>query len=233
MDSTATGNVQETKLFAPELAVSQFHDALGYYPGFYWNDDGYLYWWNVEASAVVPAKDSYSTRITWLDKTPVTDFFGIDVGGTVLGSGNPGDDGVQYGVNIAVTEKAADGSWGKLAVWNAKKLLSLSMKVSKTKIAAGQTLTYQLTVRNLGPARQPFSLRDVLPKNTTFVSGKYYDLTTKSIKWSGTVDPNRPKTIEFTVKVNAGTPKNTVLTNTATLTDDIYQSTATVKSTVK
>ena len=151
----------------------------------------------------------------------------------MLGSGNPGDDGVQYGVNIALLDKASDGSWGKIAVWNAKKLVSLSMKVSKTRIAAGQTLTYQLTVRNLGPARQPFSVSDVLPKNTTFVSGKYYNPATKSIEWSGTVDPNKPKTIEFTVKVNAGTPKNTVITNTATLTDDIYQSTATVKSTVK
>ena len=37
VDSTATGNILETKFFAPEPAVSQFHDALGYYPGFYWN----------------------------------------------------------------------------------------------------------------------------------------------------------------------------------------------------
>ena len=42
---------------------------------------------------------------------------------TTLGSGDPRDSGVQYGVNIAVLQKARNGSWGKLAVWNAKTLV--------------------------------------------------------------------------------------------------------------
>ena len=49
-------------------------------------------------------------------------------------------------------DKANDGSWGKIAVWNATKLVSLNMKANKARVSAGQTLTYQLTVRNLGPA---------------------------------------------------------------------------------
>ena len=32
-DSTTTGNIVETKTFAPLPPVSQFHDSLGYYPG--------------------------------------------------------------------------------------------------------------------------------------------------------------------------------------------------------
>ena len=47
-------------------AVSQFHDLLGYYPGLYYAPDydpANLYFWNVEASAVVPAKGNYSTKI--------------------------------------------------------------------------------------------------------------------------------------------------------------------------
>jgi immune inhibitor A len=100
--------------------VSQFHDSLGYYPGLrYRPADGKLYWWDAAASLVVPAKDDYTTRITLGDKTPATDLYGINpYGDTVLGTGNPGDAGVHYGLKIAVLDKATDGSWGKISVWN-------------------------------------------------------------------------------------------------------------------
>lgn len=109
----------ETKTFPPLPAVSQFHDSLGYYPGLWYNlaNDG-LYFWQAEASAVVPAKDNYTTKITWLDKTPATDLYGADIGITVLGTGNPGDSGVQYGLHLAVLAQSKDGTWGMIQVWN-------------------------------------------------------------------------------------------------------------------
>ncbi len=137
--SDAAGNILETKTFTPLPAVSQFHDSLGYYPGLRYRpaNDG-LYFWDAPASLVVPAKGNYTTKITWGDKTPATDLYGIDLGDTILGSGNPGDDGVQYGLNIAVLDKAKDGSWGKIAVWNATSLVGLEMKVDPAKAIPGQ-----------------------------------------------------------------------------------------------
>jgi immune inhibitor A len=110
----------ETKTFPPLPAVSQFHDSLGYYPGLWYRPStGGLYFWQAEASAVVPAKDNYTTKITWLDGTPATDLYGTDLGVTVLGTGNPGDSGVQYGLHLAVLAQSKDGTWGMIQVWNA------------------------------------------------------------------------------------------------------------------
>jgi immune inhibitor A len=232
--SNAAGDILETKTFTPLPAVSQFHDSLGYYPGLrYRPSTGGLYFWDAPASAVVPAMNAYTTKITWGDKTPLTDFYGYDMGDTVLGSGDPRDDGVQYGINIAVLDKAKDGSWGKIAVWNATSLASLDMKVNLAKAFPGQVLTYQLKVRNLGPAPQPFTVTDVLPANTTFRSGAGYNSATKSIEWTGTVSPSQTKALVFSVTVNAGTPSGTVIKNTATLTDDALGATASATTTVK
>jgi len=120
--SNAAGNILETKTFTPLPAVPQFNDSLGYYPGMRFRAanplEYLLYFWDAPASLVVPAKGNYTTRVTWGDKTPATDLYGTDLGDTILGTGNPGDNGVQYGLNMVVVDKAKDGSWGKIAVWN-------------------------------------------------------------------------------------------------------------------
>jgi immune inhibitor A len=237
-DSTATGNISETKTFTPLPAVSQFHDSLGYYPGFWYNTSpdpnlGGLWFWDKAASLAVPAKGNYTTKITWLDKTPATDLYGTDLGMTILGTGNPRDAGVQYGVNIAVLDKAKDGSWGKIAVWNATSLAKLEMKVDQDKAKPGDILKYELKVRNLGPAPQPFKVSDPIPANTTYVKGEYYNAATNSIEWTGTVGPRETKVIEFWVKVNKHTAPGTVITNNATLSDDANGSSASATTIVK
>ena len=71
------GNILENKKFASLAAVSQFHDSLGYYPGFRYHipapgedpDEG-LWWWDSAASVVMPTTDNYTTKVTWDDKTP-------------------------------------------------------------------------------------------------------------------------------------------------------------------
>ena len=168
----------------------------------------------------MPAKDSYTTKITWGDKTPATDLYGADLGDTVLGSGNPGDLGVQYGLHIAVTDKAHDGTWGMIKVWNSPTLLSLDKQVSRSKAEPGSLLTYMLKVHNLTPAEQPFVLDDPIPAGTTVVGHMHdYDLATNSVHVSGTVPANRTVWIVITVRVNRDTAPGTVITNTATLTD--------------
>ena len=236
--SNAAGDILETKTFTPLPAVSQFHDSLGYYPGLRYHfdsdpDNEGLYFWDAAASLAVPAKANYTTGITWDDKTPATDLYGIDLGDTILGSGDPRDDGVQYGLNIAVLDKDTHGSWGKIAVWNATSLASLEMKVNLAKAHPGQTLTYQLKVRNLSPAPQPFSVSDLIPANTTYLSGNYFNAATKSIEWQGTISPNQTMVSVFSVKVNAGTPHGTIITSYATLSDDALGSNASVTTVVK
>ena len=115
----AAGNILETKTFAPLAGVSQFNDSLGYYPGLRFRPaNNGLYFWDAPASLVVPAKGNYTTKITWGDKTPATDLYGIDLGDTILGTGNPGDAGVQYGLHLAVLSQAKNGEWGVIQVWN-------------------------------------------------------------------------------------------------------------------
>jgi immune inhibitor A len=236
--SNAAGEILETKTFGRLPAVSQFHDSLGYFPGFRYHFDSEIadnegfWWWDAGASLVVPAKDAYTTKITWDDKTPATDLYGIDIG-TVLGSGDPRDDGVQFGLNIAVLDKARDGSWGKIAVWNATSLAGLAVKVDKATAQAGDTLTYQLKVRNLGPAPQPFTVSDPIPANTTYRSGKHYVAATNSIEWAGTVKPNQTLVATFSVRVNAGTASGTVITNDAVLSDDASGSSASATTRIK
>ncbi len=98
--------------FAAEPAVNEFRDSRGYYAGFYFGapcDPGYVCVANYDGSAVIPARGNYSTRITDGVGNPLPDFYGIDLGGGILlGSGNPADDGVQYGVNFMLTSQSGD-----------------------------------------------------------------------------------------------------------------------------
>lgn len=226
---TTGGTVLETKTFGPQPAVSVFHDSLGYYPGFYFNGDGYLYWWDKAASMVVPAKGDYSTRITWLDQTPLTELFGIDVGGTVLGTGNPGDDGVQYGLHIAVLDKRSDGSAARILTWNSPALTKVEMTGAKKVKRAATYLNYQVKVSNITPMAQTITLTDVLPENTVLMAPtKGYTQVDNTLVWTGTLQPGQVKIINLTLLVSPGTPAGTVFTNSVFVDDDAIGSSATM-----
>ena len=135
-------------------------------------------------------------------------------------------------MNIAVLDKAKDGSWGKLAVWNATSLGNLTLKVDQNKAFPGDTLKYQLKVRNISPAAQTYSVSDPLPANLKFLRGNNYQKSTNSIEWSGTLKPNDTKTIEFSVMVNRDTPLDTVIKNEATLSDDANGAVASASTTI-
>jgi len=232
--SNAAGDILETKTFDALPAVSQFHDALGYYPGlrFRPSNNG-LYFWDAPASLAVPASGSYTTKITDADKLPLTDYYGADLGDTVLGTGNPIDSRVQYGLNIAVVGKAVNGSWGRIVVWNSSTLTNLTTRVSLSKVWPGQFLYYTVKVKNTSPAVQKVSLSNPIPENTKFFRGFFYNSSTKSIEWTGKLLPYQTKVFSFWVRVNWGTPGATVIQNTATLTDDIATSTASATTTVR
>jgi immune inhibitor A len=89
--------------FGSQPGVSKFTDSRGWYPGIEVRGDS-LFARDVDASVVLPSRGHapYTTRVVNADGTPATDLYGVDLGFTVLGTGNPGDAGVAYGVSIEV-----------------------------------------------------------------------------------------------------------------------------------
>ncbi|MEV0425279.1 immune inhibitor A domain-containing protein [Micromonospora sp. NPDC050495] len=107
--------------FGAQAPVSAFTDAKGWYPGLEIRGSN-LYYRDADASVVVPSRQNqpYTTRITNPDGTPATALYGAAVGSTVLGTGNPGDAGVAYGVSITIKRAAKDNSYATVYVTSAR-----------------------------------------------------------------------------------------------------------------
>ncbi|WP_433494781.1 immune inhibitor A domain-containing protein [Micromonospora sp. CA-248089] len=105
--------------FGPQAPVRGFTDAKGWYPGIEIRD-GAAYARDNDASVVIPSRGNqqYTTRVVNPDGTPATDYYGSTLGGgaIVLGTGNPGDAGVQYGVSIIIKRAAKDNSYAQVYV---------------------------------------------------------------------------------------------------------------------
>ncbi|MFC4138594.1 MULTISPECIES: immune inhibitor A domain-containing protein [unclassified Microbacterium] len=104
--------------FAPQAPVSTFTDDKGWVAGIEpltVNGKVGLYNRLRDASVVVPSVGNapYTTRVVNPDGTPATDYYGLDLGFTVLGTGNPADSGVGYGTVISV-KKAMQGNTAAL-----------------------------------------------------------------------------------------------------------------------
>jgi immune inhibitor A len=84
--------------------VRTFTDAEGWAPGLESRADGY-YWRDQDASTVVPSAGNapYTTRIVDADGNLAESEFGLDFGFTTTGTGDPGDAGVEMGVEFTVT----------------------------------------------------------------------------------------------------------------------------------
>lgn len=111
-----------TQVFCTEYGnrgrVTTFTDALGWYPGLELREDG-LYFRDDDASVVIPSRDvlPYSIRITDPDGRLLTDLFGADIGlASLLGSGNPGDDGVEFGVQFRIRRVGKGSQYATIRV---------------------------------------------------------------------------------------------------------------------
>ncbi len=145
--------------FTGRPGVSAFDDSHGYYPGVaYEGSRGYWSTVDWDASAVVPAKAAYKVaggsgypgyHIQYLG----IGWYGFWFAGPG-GSGNPGDENVQYGWHVEVTDQANDMSWGQLAIYQQN--VEVSNSVDKSEIvmkAPGvYTVTYQTVIENKGGA---------------------------------------------------------------------------------
>ncbi len=102
---------------APQSPVSTFTDDKGWVPGIEVRGDD-LYYRLRDASVVVPSVGDapYTTRVVNADGSPATDLYGLDLGGTVLGSGNPADAGVGYGTVITVKKSMQNDTAALISV---------------------------------------------------------------------------------------------------------------------
>ena len=107
--------------YGTQPGVSTFSDAQGWVPGIEVRGSS-LFARDVDASVVLPSVNNapYTTRVVNPDGTPATGFYGRNLGFTVLGSGNPGDAGVSYGVTIKILRAAKDNSSATVHVTPAK-----------------------------------------------------------------------------------------------------------------
>jgi len=142
-------------VFPSKPAIDQFNDAKGYYAGFYYNN-GYFYS-NRDGSTVIPARDPYSTRITHFDLTPFPEMYEAPILDPYVwwgGTGNPGDDNVQYGVNLKLAsitgENTPYSSTATLSISNySVDIVSSAPDTIRTTTGA-YTSTYQTVVHNVG-----------------------------------------------------------------------------------
>jgi len=103
--------------------------------------------------------------------------------------------------------------------------LALAMWVSAEEVAAGEVLTYTITLTNAGLTGIPSaSLWDAIPTGTEYVPGSLtggatYDETANQVYWSGSLEVGEERTFTFTVATDARSPDGTVVTNTASVDD--------------
>ncbi len=191
-------NPVETKTFEAQPGVHAFHDSKGYYPGLMYSEvTSGLYWVDQDGGSVVPAKGDYSTRIVDLNFDPFYPLFGAGVGNTVLGTGNPVDDGVQYGVHIAPVQKAKDGSWALIKVWNSTKpLLRSTVKAVPVAPHTNGALNYGVRVTNRSKIAVNYTIVATVPDGTTYrVSKGTFDPATNTVTFEATVKAGHSKYI--------------------------------------
>jgi hypothetical protein len=165
-----TGDSSEVKTWPGEAPIAAFHDSYGYYPGlFYSPETDFVYFNKFDSSVVLPAKGPYSTRITDTDGALLTDLFGATVNGFPLGTGNPGDDHVHYGLHVQVT--AASDALGVIRLWN--KPYELTMRSHSEGIvgtADPVKTTFEITENIGGKVEDPFIVV-ALPEGVNYVDG--------------------------------------------------------------
>jgi immune inhibitor A len=166
---TAANGIVTDTFFAGRPAVSVFNDALGYYPGIEYTLRGpspctTYQWYDKmwDASAVLPARDFYSTQATGAPYAGE----GIRMRGFVSGglcgagwygfwyppmydasnTGNPGDHDIQYGWRVELIQEAADHTWATVRIYNV---------VASYLTSANPTIFHPITFTNLSTGLGP------------------------------------------------------------------------------
>jgi immune inhibitor A len=143
-------------LFTGRPAMPSFHDALGYYPGFNgpwaWGFYNTVDW---DASAAIPARDSYSAKTPSGTDIPA---FGAaqyvdDVGWYYAnlqpvqgGTGNPRDDNAQYGWHVEILDQT--DMTATVRVWNSTVHKQVGPAPPDISSPGVHALTYTVSLHN-------------------------------------------------------------------------------------
>jgi immune inhibitor A len=165
-------------------AVSGFHDSMRSVPGWFLTPANSVGRVLRDSSVVVPARGVYTTRIRGLQADnahldfdgDVTDLWGYTVGGLPLGSGNPGDDHVQFGVHAQIVDEAADGSYGVVKIWNAMFDFDggITQSASTNPAVAGTYVDVMANATNIGGALTDGLFLVPVDPDAEYVTGSAY-----------------------------------------------------------
>jgi immune inhibitor A len=229
--TAANGIVTDTH-FAGRPAVSEFNDALGYYPGIEYALRGpspcaNKYWFDKmwDASAVVPARNMYSTKATGASyagqgirmrgfASPASQcgsaWYGFWYPPFVdaTNSGNPGDVGGQYGWHVQLIEEAADHTWAKVRIWNGAVVQTPTYTPHAITAAGTKTFTYTYRLENASSVTSTVAVTFTLDSHLTSSSPLTYpalalsagQVTTLTVVATGTV-PSTMTSATWTTKV--------------------------------
>ncbi len=234
-----------TNHFEGRPAVSEFNDALGYYPGaeYVSRGPGYVppsYKWVTkqwDASVVIPAKASYPLNAPGYDgvsNSPDSEFrfdcastntgrlgcywYNANTGlGYYGGTGNPGDYGVQYGWHVELLEEGADHTWALVHVSNPG-LYEVSVTPLNISMPGTHMITYTLDLMNAGALTQTHYFSFTLDPALTYVSHDWTGGTAHLpiLEWEGDVPPGGVMyTLVASVTVGLGDPPVALITHFA------------------
>lgn len=194
--------VYEETQFLGRLAIGEFHDSVGYYPGAQYVSRGPAYppatayrWVTAEwdSSAVVPAKEFYGIRapgykaneqFRWAC-TPYLEgpyagylgcyWLGANAGlGYNGGTGNPGDIGAQYGWHVQILSQT--DSTATVKIWNAMRDVNAVVRPDRPSVRTNGTITYRFWLnQNLGSALSLFACAPLDTAKVEYVAGSATD----------------------------------------------------------
>ncbi len=193
--------------------------------------------------------NAFADNIVLTDTLPAeVDFTAASDGGTYdagtrtvtwnLGNHLPGDSGTVTLVgtvhtplpngliltNVAHIEDASGATADVTADNTVRSDHQLSItKTGPSEVDNGSLITYTIAYEVTGNEPAPnVVITDVLPTFATYVSGgDTYDPATGTVTWNlGNIDPPASGTVTLVVQVTGRVPDSTVITNTATISDD-------------
>jgi large repetitive protein len=182
-------------------------------------------------NCTTPAVDTNGTVTCTIASFPagVTSTFELTVG---VGQDVPSGTELSNTAVVSTTTPDADSGDDQSTVSTtvARNIDLLVTKAANSHVDAGANLTYLVSVLNSGPSPAAnVTLTDVLPAGTTFVSntqnsGPTFNCTDPAVGTSGTItctlaelDPGVSAGFTFVVAVPASTPRDTVISNTASV----------------
>jgi len=192
--------------FGSRGAVTAFHDSMRSVPGWLFEPGVLLDYADQDASVVIPASDDYTTRIRGFDANgnPGDDLYGFwgftVTGNNLLGSGHPGDSGVQYGVHVALTDVAVDGSQATVNIWNSDTFVDVDTDINEP--FPGGTAEYTAVVTNTSPLTETFDFEFYV---------EYADGTDETYTETVTLDPGDTYNKDLSDSVALGTAIGTIL----------------------